>query len=178
MAQNQRQGQHSNQRTKPSKDHQGADKDRHPTPEGDDLHEEGEYKDQHVPLRDPSEGKSPAVIGQDLQHWEGEGDFQDQASAQPQPPVIGVDGYEIDDGERDPGTIAEEQRRRSEEMQEQGVGAWMAARDSRTREQIDASSFVQEEEKPRRGGDRNVVAGGGQFDQDEDEPDRRRLGAA
>ena len=115
-----------------------------------------------MPLRDPSEGQSPAVIGQDLLHWGGEGDFQDQASAAPQPPVIGVRGEPIEDGERDPDTIAEEQRERSAEMEEQGVGAWMAARDSRTQEQIADSSFVQEEEKPRRGSDRNAeIAGGG-----------------
>jgi hypothetical protein len=32
-------------------------------------------------------------------------------------PIIGVRGDEIEDAERDPGTIAEEQRRRSEEAQ-------------------------------------------------------------
>jgi hypothetical protein len=42
-------------------------------------------------------------------------------------PIIGVRGEEIDDGERDPDTIAEEQRRRSDEMQKVGVDAYMKA---------------------------------------------------
>ncbi len=154
--------------TKPSTDRQGADKDRHPTPDDDNIHEEGEYRDQHVPLRDPSEGTAPAVIGQDVQQWSGDGDYQDQAAAQQQAPVIGVKGEPIEDGERDPDTIAEEQRIRSEEMQEQGLN-WMASRDSRTEEQMADSRFVAEEEKPRRS-DLNVTrAGGGQLSYRQDE---------
>ena len=102
--------------------------DRHPTPDDDDLHEEGEYKDQHAPLRDPSEGKAPAVIGQDVAQYGG--DFQDQGYAQ-EHVTIGVRGEPIEDGERDPDTIAEEQRMRADDMQAQGVHAWMAARDLR-----------------------------------------------
>ena len=158
MAQNQRSNQRPNQhRTKPSEDRQGADKDRHATPQNDDIHEQGEYKDQHVPLRDPSEGRSPAVIGQDVANWGDQNDYQNEAAAQPQPPVIGVEGYPIEDGERDPGTIAEEQRRRSEEMQEQGAN-WMASRDSRTEEQRRDSEFQGSV----------IASGGGRFDQERD----------
>ena len=120
----------------------------------DDLHEEGEYKDQHAPLRDPSEGKAPAVIGQDVTQYGG--DFQDQGYAQ-EHVTIGVRGEPIEDGERDPDTIAEEQRMRSEDMQAEGVFAWMAARDSRTDEEIAASQFVADEERPRG----TVIARGG-----------------
>jgi hypothetical protein len=118
---------------KPSEDEQGAMKDRHPTPGDDETHEQGDYKDQHAPLRDPSEGQVPAVVGQEVEA-QGGGDFQGQAEAQ-QAPVIGVRGEPIEDGERDPGTIAEEQRRRSEEMNEMGIHAWVAAHDSRTEEE-------------------------------------------
>jgi hypothetical protein len=152
MAHNQRQGQHSNQRTKPSKDHQGADKDRHPTPQDDDIHEEGEYKDQHVPLKDPSEGQAPAVIGQDVGAWNG--DFQDQGYAQ-EHVTVGVRGEPIEDGERDPDTIAEEQRRRSEDMQAEGVQTWMAQRDSRSEQELANSQFVADEPRGQ------VVATGG-----------------
>lgn len=53
---------------------------------------------------------------------------------QPEPapgePLIGargVKGEHIEDGERDPDTIAEEQRRRSAEMEAMGVDAYMKA---------------------------------------------------
>ena len=153
----------NNHRTKPSEDRQGSDKDRHPTPEDDELHEQGEYKDQHVPLRDPSEGRAPAVIGQDVATYgdDPQGTFINQEHV-----TIGVLGEPIEDGERDPDTIAEEQRRRSEEMEEQGVGAWMAARDSRSEAEMADSQFVAQEERPR---GQVVASGGGQFD------DERRL---
>ena len=106
-------------------------------------------------LRDPAEGQPPAVIGQDVEAWMG--DPQESAAAQPQAPTIGVKGEPIADGERDPGTIAEEQRMRSEDMQAEGVFAWMAARDSRTDEEIAASQFVADEERPRG----TVIARGG-----------------
>ena len=41
--------------------------------------------------------------------------------------AIGVKGEHIDDGERDPDTIAEEQRRRSAEIEKVGVDAYMKA---------------------------------------------------
>jgi hypothetical protein len=161
------QSKHSNQKhPKPSEDRQGADKDRHPTPKDDDIHEQGDYKDQHVPLRDPSEGQNPAVIGQDVAQYSG-GDWPEETV------VIGVAGEQIEDGERDPDTIAEEQRRRSEDMQAEGVETWMAQRDSRTDEERANSQFVAEEPRERRG---EVVArGGGRFDQNQEVPDRRRL---
>jgi hypothetical protein len=40
-------------------------------------------------------------------------------------------GEPIEDGERDPDTIAEEQRRRSEEIEKEGVEPWKAKRDQR-----------------------------------------------
>jgi hypothetical protein len=40
-------------------------------------------------------------------------------------------GEPIEDGERDPDTIAEEQRRRSEEIDKEGVEKWKAKRDER-----------------------------------------------
>jgi hypothetical protein len=156
MAQNQRHGQHSNQRTKASTDRQGADKDRHPTPQDDNIHEEGEYKDQHVPLRDPSHGQNPAVIGQDVGAWVGN-EQQDYAEEHV---TIGVRGEPIEDGERDPDTIAEEQRRRSEEMQAEGLN-WMAARDSRSEQELADSQFVADEPRGQ-----VTATGGGRFDED------------
>ena len=156
MAQHQRHSQHSNQRTKPSKDRQGADKDRHPTPQDDDIHEEGEYKDQHVPLRDPSEGQNPAVIGQDVGAWTGN-EQQDYAEEHV---TVGVRGEPIEDGERDPDTIAEEQRRRSEEMQAEGLN-WMASRDSRSEQELADLQFVAEEPRGQ-----VTAQGGGRFDED------------
>jgi hypothetical protein len=40
-------------------------------------------------------------------------------------------GEPIEDGERDPDTIAEEQRRRAEEMDKEGVEPWKARHDNR-----------------------------------------------
>jgi hypothetical protein len=40
-------------------------------------------------------------------------------------------GKPIEDGERDPDTIAEEQRRRAEEIDREGVEPWKAKRDER-----------------------------------------------
>lgn len=48
---------------------------------------------------------------------------------------IGVMGKPIDDGERDPDTIAEEQRRRSEEMEKVGVDAYMKSHSAPTTEE-------------------------------------------
>ena len=132
----------------------------------DDLHEEGEYKDQHAPLRDPSEGKAPAVIGQDVAQYGG--DFQDQGYAQ-EHVTIGVRGEPIEDGERDPDTIAEEQRMRADDMQTQGVHAWMAARDSRSEDELAASQFVAEEPRG------TVVASGGGRAPNESSREGRRL---
>lgn len=46
-------------------------------------------------------------------------------------PTIGVKGEAIDDGERDPDTIAEEQRARSDEMERDGMAKWIAEHDER-----------------------------------------------
>lgn len=50
------------------------------------------------------------------------------------PPIIGVKGLPIEDGSRDPDTIAEIQRRESAEMDKIGVEAWKEARDGRAPE--------------------------------------------
>lgn len=107
---------HSRYGTKPSTDRQGAEKDRHPTPRDDEDHEQGEYKDQHVPLRDPSEGQVPAIVS---------GSLVDPNAPAPQQYV-----------DPDPAwTIADEQRARSEEIESMGVEAWKDANDSRTEEE-------------------------------------------
>jgi hypothetical protein len=66
------------------------------------------------PLKNPAEGKPPAVIAK-------------QGEDEGPRPTIGVKGEPIDDGSRDPDTVAEEQRRRSAEIEGMGVEAWKAA---------------------------------------------------
>jgi hypothetical protein len=77
----------------------------------------------HAPLRDPAEGKPPAVVEAKKQ---GKTFGPDEY-----PPTIGVKGEPIEDGERDPDTVAEEQRKRSDEIQAMGSEAWKAAHDER-----------------------------------------------
>ena len=170
MAQHQSHGkpQQNKGKTKPSDDQQGAMKDRHPTPQDDDIHEQGEYKDQHVPLRDPSHGQNPAVIGQDVGAWVGN-EQQDYAEEHV---TLGVRGEPIEDGERDPDTIAEEQRRRSEEMQAEGLN-WMASRDSRSEQELADSQFVADE--PRGSNAEVTQRGGGRFDDDRQTNRRNRI---
>jgi hypothetical protein len=79
------------------------------------------------PLRDPAEGKPPALR-------EGHLARQGEEAEGPRP-TIGVKGEPIEDGERDPDTIAEEQRRRSVEIETMGIEAWKAERDERTPEE-------------------------------------------
>ena len=50
-------------------------------------------------------------------------------------PIIGVKGHPIEDGSRDPDTIAETQRRRSAEMEKKGIEAWKAEHDERSEEE-------------------------------------------
>lgn len=109
----------------PVKPHDGK------TPSKDDLHEKS-GKDQHVPLKDPSGGREPAVVGRDIAARDAR-DVDDDAY----PPTIGVKGFPIEDGERDPDTIAEEQRRRSAEIEAMGSEAWKAAHDERNRRELD-----------------------------------------
>lgn len=97
-------------------------------PKDDHIHAQGQGQDKHIPLRDPSEGKSPAVIGHDVTR---EGVAPGLAPGM----IIGVRGEPIEDGERDPDTIAEEQRRRSAEIEAKGIEAWKAERDERTDEE-------------------------------------------
>lgn len=57
-------------------------------------------------------------------------------SIQPQEPdydprAIGISGKRLEDGERDPDTIAEEQRKRSEEIAKAGVSKWVDDHDQR-----------------------------------------------
>lgn len=49
--------------------------------------------------------------------------------------AIGVKGEPIEDGECDPDTIAEEQRRRSEDIAKVGVAKWVDDRDERPAEE-------------------------------------------
>jgi hypothetical protein len=87
-------------------------------------------------LRDPAEGKPPAVLGGNVtKHDEEERDRQR--------PTIGVKGEPIEDGERDPDTIAEEQRRRSAEMEAKGVEPWKDEHDERTREEREGHRRVE-----------------------------------
>lgn len=96
-------------------------KDRMPVPQGDRTHEQGSFKDQHVPLRDPSEGKSPAVIGRDLTR----------------------DG-EVEQGEPDPPvwTVGDEQRERSAYIESVGVEAYKDEIDERSDEERQAHPTV------------------------------------
>ena len=85
----------------------------------------------HPPLKDPAEGKPPAIGGGHLART-GEDphvDDRDRRPGDPQP--LGVSGLLIEDGERDPGTVAEEQRARSAEIEAMGVEAWKDAHDER-----------------------------------------------
>jgi methylmalonyl-CoA mutase N-terminal domain/subunit len=87
-------------------------------------------------LRNPAEGKSPAIGGGHLTRQGEEARAHEHRDApEGYRPTIGVKGEPIDDGERDPDTIAEEQRRRSAEMEAKGVEAWKAEHDERTPEQ-------------------------------------------
>ena len=56
--------------------------------------------------------------------------------------TIGVKGEPIEDGERDPDTIAEEQRRRSAEIEAMGPAAYMAAHSSPAPEEPEAKPKV------------------------------------
>ena len=76
------------------------------------------------PLRDPAEGKPPAVVGY----------ATPEDNKEPRP-TIGVKGEPIEDGERDPDTIAEEQRRRSDEIQAVGIERWKYDQDTRSEEE-------------------------------------------
>jgi hypothetical protein len=70
----------------------------------------------------PAAHQSPAVVER-APHVEGE--------VAGYPPTIGVKGAPIEDGERDPDTVAEEQRARSAEIEAMGSEAWKAAHDER-----------------------------------------------
>jgi hypothetical protein len=63
-------------------------------------------------------------------------------------PTIGVKGIPIEDGERDPDTIAEEQRRRSAEMEAMGVEAWKAAHDERSEARIEGTKKIENHKAP------------------------------
>ena len=93
-----------------------------PAAKNDRLHDPGQ--DKHAPLKSHSD--QPAVIA-------GRGADRDLGPSG-YGPTIGVMGEPIEDGERDPDTIAEEQRRRSEEIEKVGVDAWVKAHDDRDRD--------------------------------------------
>lgn len=82
----------------------------------------------HDPPKHAPSHEQPAVVGA---HAEPKRDVGPGGYAKP----IGVSGKAIDDGERDPDTIAEEQRRRSEEMEKVGVDAYMKAHSAPTTEE-------------------------------------------
>jgi hypothetical protein len=75
------------------------------------------------PAAHEAKGKEPAIVGRDMAAREGE--------ERGYPPTIGVKGAPIEDGERDPDTVAEEQRARSAEIEAMGSEAWKAAHDER-----------------------------------------------
>ena len=89
------------------------------------------------PLKDPAAGKPPAVGGGHLAKTDEELRREQDKDRGPggYRPTIGVKGEPIEDGERDPDTIAEEQRRRSAEIEAHGVHAWIEAHDERTAEE-------------------------------------------
>ena len=63
--------------------------------------------------------------------------------------TIGVKGTPIEDGERDPDTIAEEQRRRSAEIEGMGVEAWKAAHDEReARARVEGTKKLENHKAP------------------------------
>ncbi len=74
-------------------------------PKDDRLHQQGSFKDQHVPLRDPEEGKSPAIGGG---HLTRQGD-EPELKGPPDPPVK---------------TIADLQREHSAHIEEIGMQAY------------------------------------------------------
>ena len=104
-----------------------------PGDKNDKLHQQGEFKEGHVPLLDPAEGKSPAIGGGHL--TDPRVDERDRTFRPGDPQPIGVSGLLIEDGERDPGTVAEEQRARSAEIEAMGVEAWKASIDERPEEE-------------------------------------------
>ena len=88
------------------------------------------------PLRDPAEGKSPAIGGGHLAKTDDPRvDERDRTLRPGDPQPIGVSGRLIEDGERDPDTVAEEQRARSAEIEAMGVEAWKNSIDERSEEE-------------------------------------------
>jgi hypothetical protein len=109
------------------------------TPQPPNRPAPGSAKPPLPPLRDPAEGKSPAIGGGHLAK-QGEEKINPGAGyAQP----IGVKGEPIEDGERDPDTVAEEQRRRSAEIEAMGVEAYKDSIDERTPEQRSERAAVE-----------------------------------
>jgi hypothetical protein len=90
------------------------------------------------PLRDPAEGKPPAIGGG---HLAKQGEEINPGAGYARP--IGVKGEPIEDGERDPDTVAEEQRRRSAEIEAMGVEAYKDSIDERTPEQRSEHAAVE-----------------------------------
>ena len=91
--------------TAPQPPHKPAAPQPHQTPKPSDKKDDKNHEDKHGhTLRDPAEGKPPAVLG------------EQQGRDTPRQ-TIGVKGEPIEDGERDPDTVPEEQRRRAAEME-------------------------------------------------------------
>ena len=87
------------------------------------------------PLKDPAEGKSPAIGGGHLTKTGDDPHVEDRNRRPGDPQPIGVAGLLIEDGSRDPGTVAEEQRLRSAEIEAMGVEAWKDSIDERSDEE-------------------------------------------
>ena len=83
--------------------------------------------DEDEPAKHEPAKHAPALAGVLLQ--------PEPAPGEPLVGARGVKGEHIEDGERDPDTIAEEQRRRSTEMEAVGVDAYMKAHSTRIEEE-------------------------------------------
>ena len=114
-----------------------------PGDKDDKIHQQGDFKEGHAPLKDPAEGKPPAIGGGHLaKTGEPHVDERDRPLRPGDPQPIGVSGQLIEDGERDPGTVAEEQRARSAEIEAMGVEAWKDSIDERSDEEKAAHPTV------------------------------------
>jgi len=84
------------------------------------------------PLKTRADDHPPPAVGGGHLAKQDEDKRDDRESARP---TIGVKGTPIEDGSRDPDTIAEEQRRRSADMEKEGIEAWKARHDDRSEEE-------------------------------------------
>ena len=122
----------------PQTPHKPAASQPHQAPKPPDKKDDKNHEDKHGhTLRDPAEGQPPAVLGEHTDH-----------PRETPRQTIGVKGLPIEDGERDPDTIAEEQRRRSAEMEAMGVEAWKAAHDERSEARVEGTKKLENHKAP------------------------------